>query len=47
MNSFYHFYFEIEGKVHKPKVLFLVLVEGMPWPQTGATNYHAELELPD
>ena len=19
----------------------------MPWPQTGATNYHAQLELPD
>ncbi len=20
---------------------------GMPWPQTGATHYHAQLELPD
>ena len=25
----------------------IVLVGGMPWPQTGATLYHAQLGLPD
>ncbi len=24
-----------------------VLVRGLLWPQTGATHYHAKLELPD
>ena len=25
----------------------MVLVRGMPWPQTGANHYHAQLGLPD
>ena len=25
----------------------IVLVGGMPWPKTGATQYHAQLSLPD
>ncbi len=23
------------------------LIGGMPWPQTGATQYHAQVRLPD
>ena len=28
-------------------VTLIVRVGGMPWPQTGATHYHAQLGLPD
>ncbi len=29
------------------KVTLIVWLGGMPWPQTGATQYHAQLRLPD
>ena len=28
-------------------VILVVMLWGMPWPQTGATHYHAQLGLPD